>query len=1119
MSISSKNLIIGIGGSGLTMVRALRCILSQEMLYDSVNGPFYKPDNKEQRCQIKGEDIKLCYLEIDSNDDDLTGAFEGCNPISGQSLLLGESYQFNISHGGQKGAEQKRPTGAQYFLSKAPHFEKKVSELVNEIGGAQGCNIHICAGLAGGTGSGSIVDAVCRIRQMYPHHAESPSPVQIYLYLYLPIAGFGQGALAQYAPNGYAALAELSSLNTRQWTPIDKTPGKFRPYVFDASQNEGKVLPPVFSSCYLFNKNDDTKGGGSRSPMKDQMSQLFGYFLYEKLFVWPNAEDKATALLERLKSADENENLLAYQFEYSYDLDAERIRKDAHGDEELEDRMKQAYAIHSNRFQTVGLKRLVVPMLEIKNHYAAVLANEGLLQMRYNIPTTNNGYQDPEANLDTPEKKKAYQDELHKRESEIKLGISGKKLTIWDLNDDGVITCQKEILANDPVEKISMNWAKYIGSRYTLISNIKDKKRSWCDELKTAAEKYYEAGFHKIPGLSSAEGVEEYYKAQESQINDRVNAHLAKWVREQFVKRLFSEAESADERCSLLDMHLTVNAIHGVITDKNGSIERVENSIAQLEKRIPLLAAEGEKLRKNFNELGWISGMLHREATFQQYRDAISKLYVAMTQKQAYLYARTYLSTLAEHTAKLKEATSAILLSFDHTLRGVFKQGTTTLVKEGIQSIIRNNCPLDHDLETALQRDICVKVYDPETIEKNDKELRTNPKYAKNYLSVIRRTIRETLLTGGKELEDVTLTDLQNYFQGTGFRTILMDACREIVDTAQDFGFTRVFNINKEIQKKFSGTAQHGLGDTINNRSQCPMVLSIPETMAQHQSNTILSENRQQTRAAFIPEKDSLLVSDLHNKLEGHMGKGNIANLGSETEILLTRIDNAYPPRAFSRVHELYDSYCNLRKNPNATGVFTNPEHEPFPQFYPSKDEIITLYRGTSKDYITEFSDITDNAYGSLLKRYLLGHVTNKEAGAEKIMSWCTLTSDTPLTAKESDMKWRKMLEKRNDCFFIEDYLEAVRATVEKALSPKQRENDRFTLLHLYREMKQTEQAWQEIVNPSYVSDKTLEARAACLARLDAVAEAVKARYNDMSREYEHIVTIQKWYGEQLGRN
>ncbi len=1125
MPSQSKHLIIGLGGSGLTMVRALRCILSEELLSDSVFGPFYKPDDKEHPYQINGNDLKISYLEVDSSTADLVDPFDGCYPVSGPSLLLGQANQLDISSGGKKGAEQKRPTGASYFLSKAPFFEQKVGELVKSIGGAQGCSIHICAGLAGGTGSGSIVDAVCRIRKMYPHNSQNASPVKIHLYLYLPIAGFGVGAQKQYAPNGYAALAELSSLNTRQWTPIDKTPGNYKPYVFSLSEDEHQVLPPVFSSCYLFNKNDNAKSGGCCSPMRDQMGQLFGYFLYEKLFVWPHAEAGAATLINNLKRADANENLADSAFEYSYDMDKDAIKKlaivNGKFSEPYELRLKQEYAIHANNFQTVGLKRLVVPMLEIKNHYAAVLANEGLLQMRYNLSTPNNGYQDPEARLDTPEKKQAYQNDLHKKESEIKLGISGKKLTIWNLNDDGVISCQAEMLANDPVEKISVNWTRYIGGRYQLLCNNNDRKKHWCDDLKDAADKYYEAGYHRIPGQTTAEGVDEYYKSQESQIGDRVNAHIDKWVREQFIKRLFTEADTADERCSLLDMHLTVKALHGVITDKNGSIDKIESNIAQLEKKIPLLNAEAEKQRKNFNELGLISGLIHRETCFQQYRDALSKLCIAKTQKQAYLYAREYLSQLAEKTAELKESTEAILNSFDQTLRGVFKPGTTTLEKEGIQTIIRNNCPLGHDLDASLASDICVKVYDPKTIEKNDKELRGNPKYAKTYLSVIRRAIRETLLEGDKELDSISLTDLHNYFQSTGFRQILMDSCRELIDSSQDFAFTRVFNINKEIQNNFKGRAQQTLGDTINAKSQCPLELSGPETTAQPESNEKLTDNHEQTKVAFIPSKEALLVKDLHDRLEHHLQKENIASLGSETEILVTRIDNAYPPRAFTRVHELYGAYRQLREDPNATGVFTDPGNEPFEQFFPSREEIVTLYRGMPKEYVSEFGDITDTVphHGSLLKRYLLGHVRCKEAGSERIMSWCTLTSDTPFTAKEEDKKWRVLMPKKNDCFLVEDYLESVLNSITKALTPQNKSDyDRFTLLHLYREMKQTEKAWQEIVNPSYLSDKILEMRGECLARLDALADAVKSRYNDMSREYVHIVTLQKYYGEQLGR-
>lgn len=45
---------------------------------------------------------------------------------------------------------------------------------------------HICAGLGGGTGSGSIVDAVAQIRNEFQRTGDDRSKFKIQLYLYVP---------------------------------------------------------------------------------------------------------------------------------------------------------------------------------------------------------------------------------------------------------------------------------------------------------------------------------------------------------------------------------------------------------------------------------------------------------------------------------------------------------------------------------------------------------------------------------------------------------------------------------------------------------------------------------------------------------------------------------------------------------------------------------------------------------------------------------------------------------------------------------------------------------------------------------------------------------------------
>ena len=79
-------------------------------------------------------------------------------------------------------------------------------------------NIHIFAGLCGGTGSGAIVDVIVQTRKTFPN-----SYINVYAMIpemNLPKADMDQG---RYYQNGYAAINELNALQSGRWYPQDVT--------------------------------------------------------------------------------------------------------------------------------------------------------------------------------------------------------------------------------------------------------------------------------------------------------------------------------------------------------------------------------------------------------------------------------------------------------------------------------------------------------------------------------------------------------------------------------------------------------------------------------------------------------------------------------------------------------------------------------------------------------------------------------------------------------------------------------------------------------------------------------------------------------------------------------
>lgn len=78
---------------------------------------------------------------------------------------------------------------------------------------------HICAGLAGGTGSGSIIDTIAQL-----HKIISPmgNAFDVFLYLYVPeIIVAARYDAGYYHANGYAALREINAIAIEKYHPTD----------------------------------------------------------------------------------------------------------------------------------------------------------------------------------------------------------------------------------------------------------------------------------------------------------------------------------------------------------------------------------------------------------------------------------------------------------------------------------------------------------------------------------------------------------------------------------------------------------------------------------------------------------------------------------------------------------------------------------------------------------------------------------------------------------------------------------------------------------------------------------------------------------------------------------
>src|SRR5262249_41881612 len=99
---------------------------------------------------------------------DNVGSYPGIAPWIGDRNafreLLDSANAANIVGG------QKRHLGRFLFACQVGKFREQLQSLVREmeVGALSGTTFHVCSGLAGGTGSGSIVDVLAQPRLLYP---------------------------------------------------------------------------------------------------------------------------------------------------------------------------------------------------------------------------------------------------------------------------------------------------------------------------------------------------------------------------------------------------------------------------------------------------------------------------------------------------------------------------------------------------------------------------------------------------------------------------------------------------------------------------------------------------------------------------------------------------------------------------------------------------------------------------------------------------------------------------------------------------------------------------------------------------------------------------------------
>ena len=466
-----------------------------------------------------------------------------------------------------------------------------VYERISKISKASSTCIYIFGGLAGGTGSGSIVDVVAQTR-MFPSFKEEYKSIgdgqatgtNIVAYAMIPEinppAGCAMGA--KYHANGYAALKELNGLLCRAWKPYDLTG------MSPTGRLEFDGVKSIADGLMVYT-NENEKG--IRLESHHELPQVVADFAYSKVFL----EFNEFTTGDLIRSAN-FENITEPN--------------------EVYEKTKNG-AIIPYRTKTVGafgIKRVVVPEEEIKEYFTYSLGRQSLLQMRYNNWNDDLGFRNSPANIDWADYVKGQDKKL------------GNPLENWRFSDKHLML-DVPILPTD--EKKWGTFQAYWGKVVPKWLEDAQSTSQPIAKLNELCAKGLQSGFRGVGVSDFFSGKKEAREKHAEEIVQRMEADLFdKWANGTFA--LYNLLELSDT----------------IISETQEKVKQFEDRAIKLRQLLDKLEQERQVKAKEYNDASLIIRGLKGKQMLAGYAEIMQKICQRHTEVEACGFAVDLLKVL-----------------------------------------------------------------------------------------------------------------------------------------------------------------------------------------------------------------------------------------------------------------------------------------------------------------------------------------------------------------------------------------------------------------------------------------------------------------------------------------
>lgn len=529
--MATNHILVGLGGTGGKILRAFKMRMFEEFpTFEERNSKsvalLYVDSTREmmgigrQDFNVMGQDAsftenEFLYIKsidvpalLDSIDDypQLRAIVDNVQSVRTAIGSLGEA------------AGQKRRAGRLLFAANASNYVTALKNAYAQCHARSGNNtkvVHIFAGLSGGTGSGSIIDAIAQTRKEW-----KDAIIVVYAMMPeqdLPKPDMDKGG--RYYPNGYAALSELNALQAGRLQLHDVT-------------GEGKLMTDLFSTrikgvangiTIYSNANENGRIVGSF----DELPKIVSDYVYARIFLI-NSENEGCRDIIR-----------AYNFE---NMDDFALECDEHVNPETHKATEIPFA-RTKKINSFGVKRVIYPEMRVLKHITYTVGKAILDQFKYNNWRESLGYVEEEGNKD-------YRG----------LYLNAEHLTSW-LLDVPHLTLESKVLPSDDDHlKFFDDWQSLVGDFAESCMEAEDPMH----DLQTQMDFIFTNSFRSV-------GVTEYFKGKARSLKE-----IAKEIRKISEIELFNKWRSGE--VSIVELSRVGEMLAEYVTDLKKDVLDVEVS-------------------------------------------------------------------------------------------------------------------------------------------------------------------------------------------------------------------------------------------------------------------------------------------------------------------------------------------------------------------------------------------------------------------------------------------------------------------------------------------------------------------------------------------------------------